>query len=251
MADDSKAALGRPAPGSSTSSEEQDVLFRFQMALAHYFFGYYKHALVLVGIVLVVIGGIGLYRDHVEELQEGWQGRLSEIAIKVPPVDPMAMHGLAPADDRSDTARMASLETAGKEFEAVGAEATGTASAMAWLRAAEMWKRSGKADLLAGAYEKAHAAAAPGAVGWAARAGLASTRAAAGDVDGAASLLREAANGKDFYAERGLYELGQLYAENKRPDDARKAFEEFGSRFADSTLADEVAAAVARLGSGT
>lgn len=251
MAEESKVASTRPSSGSTTSAEEQDVLFRFQMALAHYFFGYYKHALVVIGIGLAVIGAVGMYHDHVKEQQEGWQARLSEVEAKVPAVDPMAMYGLAPADDRSNPERMAALETAAKGFEAIGAEANGTAAAMAWLRAAEMWKRAGKTDEVGAAFEKAHAAAAPGAVGWAARAGLASSRAEKGDIDGAATLLREAANGKDFYAERGLYELGQLYARSERPDDARKAFEEFGGRFADSTLADDVAAAMGRLGSGS
>lgn len=249
MADESNSALGRPGPGSATPQEEQDVLFRVQMALAHYFFGYYRHALVVIAVALVIIGGVGLYRDNMREKQEGWQARLAEVEAKVPPVDPMAMYGLAPADDRSDATRMAALESSAQGFEKVGAEATGTASAMAWLRAAEMWKRAGKADNVLSAAEKAHAVGAPGAVGWAARDSLAAAKATKGDVDGAAALLREAANGKDFYAERALYELGQLYAQGKRPDEARKAFEEFSSRFADSTLADDVAVAVGRLGS--
>ena len=252
MADESKAPLSRPASGSGAVGEEQDVLFRFQMALAHYFFGYYRHALVVIAVGLVVIGAVGMYRDQQVEQQQGWQARIAEIEVKIPAIDPMAAYGLAPPDDRSDAARMAALEAGAKSLEALGAEAKGTASAMAWLRAAELWKRIGdKPDMVKNAYEKAYAVGAPSAVGWAARDGLATVKSEAGDVDGAAALLREAANGKDFYAERALYELGQLYAENKRPEDARKAFEEFTSRFADSTLADDVAASVGRLGSGS
>ena len=66
-------------------------------------------------------------------------------------------------------------------------------------------------------------------------------------MDGAAALYREAANGKDFYAERAIFDLGALYAAAGRKEDAGKAYEEFNGRFAESTLADEVAAARGQL----
>lgn len=232
------------------SNEEQDLLFRAQMGAAQVVLGYWRHALAVIGVVLVVVFFYGLYQDYTTGQQEEWQAAIASAEVKLPEPDPLSRYGLAPMDDPNNAERMGKLQEGARAFEAIGADATGPAAALAWLRAAETWERAGKPDEAMAAYEKAHALGAKGALGWAARSGLAASRAARGDVDGAAALYREAANGKDFYAERALYELGMLYASADRDTDAGRAFEEFRSRFADSTLADEVASAMGGLGGG-
>lgn len=249
MADETQK--NRPAaPNPEGGTEEQDVLFRAQMSVWHVILGYWRHAAAVVGAGLVGVLIYGLYQDWRTGRQEEWQADIAAVDVKVPPPDPLAQYGLGPLDDPNDAEKMGKLAESAKAYEAVAAEASGAASVMAWMRAADLWTRAGKKDEATGALQKAHAAGAPGALGWAARSSLAALLAEKGDIDGAAALYREAANGKDFYAERALFELGGLYAGASRREDAGKAWEEFTGRFPDSTLADEVAAARGQLVGG-
>lgn len=240
-----------PAPAAPTiPTEEQDVLFRAQMGVANFVLGYWRHLLIAVGAVLLIAFVYGLVTDVSSNRQQGWQAAIAEVDVKVPPPDPLAQYGLAPADDPSDAEKMSKLVDAAKGYEEVAKGANGTASVMAWLRAAETWERAGKKDEALAAYKAADGVGAGGAVGWAAKSSLAEALADSGDVDGAAAIYRDVANGKDFQAQSALYALGRLYAAAGRREDAGKAFEEFSGRFADSTLADEVAAARGRLVGG-
>ena len=240
-----------PAPAAPMiPPEEQDVLFRAQMGVAKFVLGYWRYLVITVGAVLVVVFVYGTVSDLQSKRQQGWQAALAEVDIKVPPPDPLSQYGLAPADNPADADKMGKLAAAAQGYEAVAKEAGGTASVMAWLRAAETWERAGKKDEALAAYKAADAVGASDAVGWAAKSSLAAALADRGDVDGAAAIYRQAANGKDFQAQSALYALGQLYAQAGRREDAGKAFEEFSGRFADSTLADEVAAARGKLVGG-
>lgn len=251
MADDPKMRPAQ-APAAPESMEEQDVLFRAQMGVAHIVLGYWRHALAVVGVVLLVALIYGLVGDYRKGKQEEWQASIASVDVDLPPPDPLAQYGLGPMDDPNDAEKMGKLAESAKAYEAVAEGANGAAAILALLRAAETWERAGKLDESEAALRKADGMHGEGALGWAARASLANRLATRGDVDGAAALFRETANGQGFYAERALYELGNLYASAGRREDAGKAFEEFTGRFADSTLADEVAAARGQLvGGGT
>lgn len=241
-----------PAPMAAPAipTEDQDVLFRAQMGVANFVLGYWRYLLIIVGAVLLVTFVYGSVTDLQANRQQSWQAAIAEVDVKVPPPDPLSQYGLAPADDPSDADKMGKLAAAAQGYEAVAKDAGGTAAAMAWLRAAETWERAGKKDEALAAYKAADAIGAAGAVGWATKSSLAEALADRGDIDGAAAIYREVANGKDFQAQSALYSLGQLYAGAGRREDAGKAFEEFTGRFADSTLADEVAAARGRLVGG-
>ncbi len=249
MADQVQKGPARPA-GTPEMQEEQDVLFRAQMSVMQIVLGYWRHALAVTGAVLLVVLIVGLVRDYRVEQQQEWQAAIASVDVELPAPDPLAQYGLAPLDDPNDKEKMDKLAASAAGYEAVAGEASGASAVIAWMRAAETWERAGQKDKVEAAYRKATELGAPGALGWAARASLAATLASKGDVDGAAALYREAANGKDFYAERALFELGGLYAGAGRREDAGKAYEEFNGRFADSTLADEVAAARGQLVGG-
>lgn len=239
-------------PARPSGVEEQDILFRAQMGVVDFVLGNWRRGVALVGVILVIALVYGLYTGHVRETQQGWQAELGAVDRKLPEPDPLSRYGLAPADDPKDAARMKSLEDAAREYEAIGAQANGAAAAMAWLRAAETWNRAHKADEAALAYEKANAVGASGMLGYAALTGLANSKASKGDVDGAAALYKAAsAKGTDFAVQRALLDLGLLYESAGRKEDAARVFEEFNTRFADSTLAEDVAAASGRLREGT
>lgn len=228
---------------SMVEEEEQDVIFKVQMKVAHVFLGYWRYGLGALGVVLAVALVIGLVRTHARDRQREVQAAMSRIDRDLP--EPSPGYPLGPMDDPADAERTAKLERAAKELEAVAGEASGTAGAMAWIRAAEVWERARKVDEACAAWGSAHGAAAPGLVGWAAASGRASCLAAQGKTDDAAAILRQfATTGEGLVAQQALLDLGTTWLDAGRRTEAVAALEELKTKYPESPLAARAAAAL-------
>jgi tetratricopeptide (TPR) repeat protein len=248
MADDAKtpapAALRRvDAP---LAGAEQDVLFRAQMTVANTLLGYWKHGVTALFVLLGASLVIGQWLTYKVDVQKDGQAALARIDLKMPTLDPMTRMGLAPMDDPNDPARMALLATNAAEYEALAASAKGTASSMAWMRAAEAWRRAGQMDKAKAAYLKVQG---DGVVGFSGATGVAALAADSGDVDGAVTALQPyAAATEGFLAQQALIEIAAIYEGAGRAADARTTLQDLQKRFPTSPLLPDAAAALARLG---
>lgn len=247
MSDEKKNPNLQLQPG-DVGGEETDVIFRTQMAIANFVLGHWRTALGLVAIGLIALLGYSSWKNWVMEQQREQQASIARIDRKMPEPDQLARMGMGPLDDPNDTARTAKLVEAAQGYEEIGRTGSGTAGAMAWVRAALVWERAGRTEDATRAWQAAYDMGGPGPIGLAATTGLASKKAEAGDIDGAAAMLRAAASAGDgFESQWALYQLALLYEGHDRKDDAGKALEEFSTRFPTSTIADQAAAAAARV----
>lgn len=248
MADDAKtpapAALRRvDAP---LAGGEQDVLFKAQMTVANTLLGYWKHGVTALFVVLAASFVVGQWLTHKVDVQKDGQAALARIDLKMPTLDPMTRMGLAPMDDPNDPARMALLATNAGEYEALAATTSGTASAMAWMRAAEAWRRAGQLDKAKAAYLKIEG---EGVLGFTGATGVAALAADSGDIDGAVSALKPfAAATEGFLAQQALIEIAAIYEGAGRNTDARATLEDLQKRFPTSPLLPDAVAALTRLG---
>ena len=227
--------------------QEADFLFRLQMGIYNFFAGYWRHLLGLLGVFLVGALVFSLYLDYSRDAQRDQQAALAEITRRMPRPDPMAAFTGQPADDPSDTERMANLQEGARRYEAVAQEGSGTAAVMAWSLAAETWERAGESEKALAALEAAHALSADGVVGWSITARLADRRAAAGDVDGAVALYKDAAAGEGIIAEQASLSLALLYEGAGRRDEATALLQTFLETHPESPLLPTAAEALGRL----
>ena len=143
---------------------------------------------------------------------------------------------------------MSTLREGAKRYEAIGTEGQGAAAVMAWLKAAEARERVNDDAAKLAALEKAVEVGGKGILAWSASAQLASAKAAAGDVDGAAAILSgvyQSASG--IVAQRAMLELGLIYESADRAEDATRTLEDFTTRYPESPLSSQAAEALGRL----
>ena len=229
--------------------EEEDTLFKVQMAVANAFLGYWKHGLGVCIVILTVTFGYGSWTSHVRETQREYQAQLAKIDLKMPEPSPMFMAGLGPMDDPEDSDRMAELGEGARRYEEVGKNANGTGAVMAYLRAAEVWDRAGQNDKAVAARIAAGDISGDGVIGWAAASGKAYALASGGDVDGAAAVLRMVADSDATYiGQQALYDLGQVYAAAGRTQEAKAAYQELSTKYPESKLAGRATLASTQLG---
>lgn len=243
MADDNRNRLQDAEGDLLGEGEDQDVLFKGQMALANFFLGYWKHGLGLAAVVLVISLFYGLYSNRSRDAQRELQAGIARIERALPTDERAIPFG--PLDDPADTERTDKLVKGAQAFEKVAEGGQGVGSTMAWIRAAEVWKRAGRPEDAARAWQKANESEAPGMVGWAAASGLAGALADAGKVDEAAALYRTFADtGVGAIGEHALFQLGSLYLDAGRKDESIAAFTEFTQKYPESMLASLVAEAL-------
>lgn len=233
--------IGDPSEG------DTDFLFRTQMGVYNFFAGYWKQLLGLLGIFLLIALGASLYLDYSRDQQRALQAQIAEIERKMPQPDPMALMLGQPADDPNDEDRMANLQEGARRYEAVAQAGSGTGGVMAWLYAADAWKRAGDTERMTAALQQAHDAGATGSVGWSAAARLANAKATAGDVDGAVSLLEGFSSGEGFVAQHASLEMGLMLEAAGRAEEASTKLQGLMERFPDSPLAPQVAEALRRI----
>ena len=240
MADDKRNRLQDAEADLLGGTEEQDVLFKGQMAVANFFLGYWKHGLALLGVVLVVAFFFGMYRNHTRDTQREIQAGMARVERTLPADDRSLPIG--PLDDPADTERADKLVKAAQGFQAVAEQGQGVGAAMAWIRAAEVWQRARRPEDSQRAWQKAHEVGAPDMVGWAAAAGLAASYADAGKVDEAAALYRSFADtAQGPIAEEALLDLGTLYLDAGRNAESVAVLQEFTQKHPDSVLLSQVA----------
>ena len=250
MADTTTDEPGTTPPADEAPPPEQDTLFRLQMAASDFILGNAKYVSYIVGLVLLaalVYGGVTswLASREAEEF-----AAVSRIDHKMPKVEELARFGLAPMDDKADTARMANVEEGARRYTAAGDASHGAAAVYAYLRAAESWERVDKPDERMAVLAKASKVGAEDLPGYTADAAYAAALVDAGKTDEALQLYREMATRHEaFFAERSLILLAGAQIVAGRQADAKTVIAEFRERFPASPRAAEVAALEQRAGS--
>lgn len=252
-ADKASGSTGRdaiPADEREDGGEEVDVLFRAQMGITNFLLGYWKHLLGVLGLILAGVYAYSAWLEHTRDSQREIQAQMARIALEVPQPSEMALMGLAPLDDPSDSERLGAVRSAAEKYEALAKDGGGTGAVMAWFEAAELWERLGEAARARDAWKAAHELGPEGVMGWTAAANLASSLADEGDVDGAAAIYRAYADDPEvqgYLAERALFDLGQLYEGAGRASESQVIYGEFTERFPNSDLGPRVAEASRRV----
>lgn len=241
MADDKHSSSPAPLPDlPAFPGQEQDALFKVQMTVANLFYGYWRHALGLIVVVLVGVFAWGTWQNHVRDTQRAIHAEVAKVSRTL-------QAGLEKNADDPEMIKAQAAEGA-RRLVAIADDAKGAGSTYALLRAAQAWRVADDDAQLLATWERAHAQGAKGTLGWAAASGLAAAKFDAGDVDGAVSVLTaQAGKGTDYEAQRALFEAARYQELAGRKDAALAAFESFSTTFPESPLKAEAVAAVDRM----
>jgi len=227
---------------------EVDVLFRTEMHVRNFVLGYWKHALSALGVFLLGALVLGLYRSYIEGAVRESSAAISDIDQGLPQPDQAALYGLAPVDDISDPEIAQALTDAAGGYEEIANGAIKAASAEAWLKAADTWRRAGDDARARAAYEVLLERGAGGLFTAAARNGLAALDLEAGDAAAAAAHLRALADDdQGILAERALLDMARSEIAQGNRDKARELIAELRLRFPKSPRAADAAALEAEL----
>lgn len=229
-------------------AEDQDYVFRAQVALSEAGLKYGKYLGLVV--VLVLLGSLawGGYGSWTENKEKAAFEKIAAIDFLMPEPSEMSLYGLAPKDDPADATRMSNLEEGARRYEAAAAELAGTAQVLAWLRASEAWERAGKTEESRAAALKASG----GGTGLADFVGdTARVRVLVdgGKSDEAEATLREMAGRyTDFFAEQSLIRLANLQVGLGKADAAGATYTEVTTRFPTTFDLVSLSALAVRLG---
>ncbi|MBM4393024.1 MAG: hypothetical protein FJ090_18005 [Deltaproteobacteria bacterium] len=248
MADEEK----RPTAASEAeppAQEEQDYLFKAQVAATEFIFRYWKYGFYALGGILLVALAWGSYQSWAQSRREEQFGAIAAVAYKMPPVNEMALYGLAPKDDPADAARTANLQEGARRFAAAAESASGSAAVYGYLQAAEAYSRAQDAENSRKMIEAATGVSAPDVARFAADAQRAALLADAGDTAGAEAYLREMAGRyTGFFAQESLLRLASVQADAGKSAEAKSTVEELLKRFESPARAQAVAEIAARVG---
>jgi hypothetical protein len=240
--------VDQPTTAPPPDSEDQDYVFRAQIALTEALAKYGKYfSLVVVGVLVAALAW-GLYSNWAEKSRKADFEKIAAIDYLMPEPDPMSMYGLAPADDPNDTTRMANLAEGARRYEAAAAELSGTAATLARLRAMEAWTRAGKTE------EASAAAARLSASGTTLADFVADTTRVRALLDAqkgdeAEAALREMSSRySDFYAEQSLIRLANVQVGAGKMEAAVTTFAEIQKRFPTTTDFTALSELAGRLG---
>lgn len=214
--------------------EEEDFLFQARMKVVDLFLGYWRHALTLAALSLVVVGLYGVWRDQQISVQQGIHAQIAKIEASLP----------------EDQAALATVDwrTMGQRVQSVAEDATGVGETYAWIQAAQMYELGDFHDDALPAWEAAHQTSARGILGWSAASGYATALARADRTSEAEVIFRSWAD-KDSGAigEQALYALGSLFRDAGRKPESTQVFQEFLQRYPESPLAPVVQQAIQEL----
>ncbi len=225
------------------SDQQADLLFRAQMKVADLVLGYWKQGLGILAVLLAGSLVVGLVSNHLRDSKRATSAALARVDAEIPPIDPLSMYGVAPADDLTDAARVSSLETAARAYEAAAAEGTGPGVIEAWVRAGETWLRLGRTDDAIRAFQAGVDEGGKDVFRYAPGNRLAVLLADTGRHDEAEAIYRKMATKLDGYlAEQALIDLMTLQASAGRVDAVRRSAAEFRARFTKSPRLDQVSA---------
>lgn len=248
MADEEKRPNAAPE-AEPPPQEEQDYLFKAQVAATEFIFRYWKYGFYALGGVLLVALAWGSYQSWTKSQREEQFGAIAAVAYKMPPVNQMALYGLAPKDDPADAARTANLVEGAKRFAAAAENASGSAAVYGYLQAADAYSRAQDPESARKMIEAATRVKAPDVARFAADAQWAALLANAGDTAAAEAYLREMAGRyTGFFAQESLLRLASVQADAGKMAEAKATVEELLKRFESPARAQEAAAIAARVG---
>lgn len=220
--------------------QEEDVLFKAQMAVAQAFYGYWKHALAMVGLLLV---GVFLWGTWQNRQVESLQASHAEIEV----VMRTLRAGLRAHADNPEMLKAQAAE-GGRRLAEIGARTDGPGGTYAWIQAARVYQAAEDPEKVLEAWQKAHARGDDGPMGWAAASGLSGALFEQGKVDEAVAVLQGyGKKGKGYAVERSLFDAARLLELAGRRQEAAAAFEAFQSAHPTSPLASMAASAASRL----
>lgn len=234
MADDNRS--GVPLPG---EEEDVDYLFKAQMGVYKLFMSEWKKGLAVVGVILLVSLGIGLYTSwHTDRLKESAQ-LVDEVDRRMPEPSQAAQMGIAPLDDLNDAEHVANLREGAARYEEAAAAGMGGTSASGWIKAGDTWTRAGDTEKAAAAYE--NATGAKGVLGFAAHNALAKQAEAAGDIDTAAEHWSQVAKvDQGYLAQLSLMSTVKAWERAGDEDKAKASAQEFLVRFPESPMVGDL-----------
>ena len=230
-------------PPLGDEEQEVDLLFRAQIKAQDFLLGHWKHGLALLSALLILVLVFGLVRNARIDAQKAGSAVVAELDRELPdPAASFAGFGEGPTDEE--------LVELAKRYESAAADLSGPAHADAALKAADLYLQADRTDDARRAFEAVSAEHTSGLFSYAGQAGLAALARDSGDYDGAAAIYRTIADSEDgLLAERALFDLGATYEAADRASEARAAYEEVQTRFPASPRLDQVAVALARVGS--
>ncbi len=228
-----KAAAARAADAADDFLEEQpDVLFQARMRATNLALGYWRQALAVGVVILLGVGGYGLWRDQMLDEQRTAHANVARVLAKVP---------REPGPDTDWSVYAA-------EIAAAGAATQGPARAWADCQAALIYEEADDEAKSLAAWEAANAAGAKGVLGWAAASGYANALGNQQRVDEAAALYRQWATAEPgVIGEQALFALGNLFRDARRMDESAQVFQEFAQRYPESPLVPQVQQALQEL----
>ncbi|GDX83377.1 hypothetical protein LBMAG42_51880 [Deltaproteobacteria bacterium] len=237
-----------PTP-SPEAQQDEDYVFRAQIALTEFGLRYWKYAGYLVGGVLLVAAGWGGYNSYRLGRAEEEFAKISAIDFLMPKIDQMAMYGLGPKDDPNDAARMSDLEEGARRYEAIAKEASGSAATIAWLKAADAWTRAGKKEAAVAANAAAGTTGGGDLTTFVADSVRVGDLVDAGKAADAEALLRDMSGRySGFFAEEALIQLASLQADQDKLIEAKATYVEITGRFSTSNDLKALTELAARLG---
>lgn len=219
---------------------EEDVLFKIQMSVANFFYGYWKHAIGLFLVILAVVFVYGTWQNHVRDSQRAIQADVAQVTTTL-------RAGLKQSSQDPAMLKAQSAEGA-RRLVAVADAARGPGAVYAYLRAAMAWHIAEQPDQELETWKKAAARNAGGELGWAAVSGYAAALFDKGDVDTAISTLSTWGMANTGYeAQRALFEVAHYQDLAGRKDQAITAYQDFQTRFPASPLVGQATSNLNRL----
>lgn len=222
--------------------EDAGLSFRAQMGAYNFLMKFWKEGVALLAVFLVGTLIFAFWQQGERADQRGWTGETAAIEAQLPDV---VRFGLT-SQNLSDEDKTSTRDVADRITE-VGKKAKGVAAAEAWLKAAEYYRISGEAAQRRAAIEAAipHAA---GLLRYSAEGALANLDLEEGQGDDAVKRLRKMSTELGgFLAEQATYDLAVTLEHLERDSEAMAAYDDFLSRFPESSRTDDVSKRKSRL----
>lgn len=228
-------AGGPEAKPPPSFSEEPDALFRLRLAVVDFIQDNVKNIGYVVGAGLLVALVYGLWDSWHKGRAEAEFETIGFVDFKMPKAAQFSEYGIVPADDPSDSTRLANVEKGAELYESAAKEAHGAAAVYAWLRAAETWRRLGKEDRRLGALKAAFDVNAGDLPSYTAAQTYAGALVDGGKLDEAIAVLQaESLRHTDFYGEQILIQLAQTQIQAGKAADAQATIATFQQKYPSS-----------------
>lgn len=234
-------AAGEPPPELPVfPGQEEDVLFKAQMGVANLFYGYWKHGIAVVILILAGVYAYGTWENNVRDEQRVLQAEISKVSRTL-------QKGLEKHAEEPDMITAQAQEGA-RRFEQIGDGGTGAGKTFAYIQAAQAWAVAEDAEGALGAWKKAHEVGAKASLGMAAVSGYASALVDQDRTDDAVAVLEAyAASTTGYRSARARFEAARYLELAGQTDASLSLLEQLQQEQPDSVLSEDVAEAVTRI----